>query len=60
MASYKMVYYLTVIMTHGLSFIETLGTWVRYNVTKNSCVKVDIYGKCVLNTSHVCKQQNVG
>lgn len=23
-------------------------------------MKVDIYGGCVLNTSHVCKQQNVG
>ena len=52
--------YLTATMTHGLSFIEILGTWVRYDVTKNSCVTVDIYGGCVLNTSHVYKQQNVG
>ena len=41
--------------TTSLSFINLSGDEVNYNLSRNSCMKVDIHEGYTLHKSHVCK-----
>ena len=46
-----------VITTPSLNVMEILGTRVKYGLTKNSCMKIDIRGEYIVHTRHNCENK---